>query len=346
MLQKVGGVLFYHFSYITEVPYDIITVLRWGECMKDWKTKRKTSTGGQALIEGVMMRGPHGIATAVRLPNSEILVDKKTYESVTKRNTILGLPFIRGSVSLIESLIIGIKALNFSAKFYDDEENDEEPGRFEKFLTRIFGEKLENVIMGFSLILSIGLATLLFFILPSAAISLVKRLNGGVVLKNLMEGIIRIIVFIIYIYLISKMNDIKRVFQYHGAEHKTIFCYENEEELTVENARKYSTLHPRCGTNFMFIVMIVSIFVFSFLGWPGIVERIISRILLLPVIAGISYEILKYIGRSDSKFIHMLFYPGLLLQKLTTAEPDDSQLEVAIAALKGVIVEDREADAW
>lgn len=314
--------------------------------MKDWKTKRKTSTGGQALIEGVMMRGPKGIASAVRLPNSEIRIDKSEYESATKKNKILGLPFIRGSVALIESLIIGVKALSFSAKFFDDEEDEEEPGWFEKFLTKIFGEKYENAVMGFSLVLSLMFAILLFFVLPSVAMSFIKKLGGGVIFKNLMEGIIRVTIFIIYIFLISRMSDVKRVFQYHGAEHKTIFCYENEEELTVENARKYSTLHPRCGTNFMFIVMLVSIFVFSFLGWPGIVVRIISRILLLPVVAGISYEILKFIGGSDSKIIQTLYYPGLLLQKLTTAQPDDSQLEVAIAALKSVIDEDKEADAW
>lgn len=333
------------FLYDNLFPYDIIFLLEWGEFMKDWKTKRKTSIGGQALIEGVMMRGPADVAIAVRLPNSEILIDKRKSESVAKKNKILGLPFIRGSVSLIESLITGINALTFSAQFFDAGE-EEEPGRFEKFLMKIFGDKVDDVIMGISMVFSFALAIVLFFILPSLVIGLIKKVGINNVFRNFIEGIIRIVFFVIYILLISRMSDIKRVFQYHGAEHKTIFCYENEEELTVENARKYSTLHPRCGTNFLFIVMLVSIFVFSFFGWPGLLYRILSRVLMLPVIAGISYEILKYVGKSDSKFVHMLVYPGLMLQKLTTAEPDDSQLEVAIAALKGVLVEDKEADVW
>jgi len=326
--------------------YDIISLLKWGEKMSDWKTKKKTTIGGQALIEGVMMRGPEDIAIAVRKPDSEIVIEKKKVSSVTKKYKFLGLPFVRGSVSLIESMITGINALTFSAKFYEDEEVEEEPGKFEKFLIKIFGEKLESVIMGFSILLSIALAVGLFFILPSASLGLINKLTDSNILKNFLEGIIRIIIFILYVIAISRMKDIRRVFEYHGAEHKSIFCYENDEELTVENARKYSTLHPRCGTNFLFIVMMVSIFVFSFLGWPNLLFRILSRILLIPVIAGISYEILRIAGRSESKLVRILIYPGLLLQKLTTREPDDSQLEVALASLKEVLVENKEADVW
>lgn len=314
--------------------------------MKDWKTKRKTSIGGQALIEGVMMRGPEEIAVAVRKPDSEIVVDKKKASSLTKKYKILGIPFIRGSVALVESLVVGINALTFSAKFYEDEEVVEEPGKFERFLIKVFGEKLEGVIMGFSVMLSLALTIGLFFVLPSAVLALVGKTVGNNIFKNFLEGIIRISIFILYILAISNMKDIRRVFEYHGAEHKSIYCYENEEELTVENARKYSTLHPRCGTNFLFIVMMVSIFVFSFLGWPGLLMRIVSRVILVPVIAGISYEILKIAGKSESKLVRILIYPGLLLQKLTTREPDDSQLEVALAALKGVLVENKEAEAW
>ena len=203
---------------------------------------------------------------------------------------------------------------------------------------------MEKAVIGFSLFISLGLSIGLFFILPSAVLSLANSFIHNSITKNFIEGVIRIAVFVIYILLISRMNDIKRVFQYHGAEHKSIFCYENEEELTVENARKYTTLHPRCGTNFLFIVMVVSIFVFSFLGWPGILYRILSRVVLLPVIAGISYEILKIMGKSESKFIHVLTFPGLMLQKLTTAEPDDSQLEVALEALKSVLADEKGED--
>lgn len=312
----------------------------------NWKTKRKTSIGGQALIEGVMMRGPGSMATAIRMPDSTIKVEKKQIESYSKKNKILGLPFIRGIVSLVESLIVGIKALTYSASFYDDEEEEEEPGRFEKFLGRIFGEKLENIVMAFSVMLSMVFAVVLFFILPLLVVSLFGKLLRTNAWKNIIEGIIRIVIFLVYIILISRMKDIKRVFQYHGAEHKSIFCYENEEELTVENARKYKTLHPRCGTNFLFIVMIVSIFVYSFLNFHSIVIGIISRVLMLPVITGISYEILKYAGKSDSKIVHVLIYPGLLLQKLTTAEPDDSMLEVGLAALKAVIEDSKGEDLW
>lgn len=310
-----------------------------------WKTKRKTSIGGQALIEGVMMRGPECVATAVRMPDSTIKVEKKQLESFSKRSKLLTLPLVRGVVSLVESLIIGVNAITYSASFFEDEKT-EEPGKFEKFLGKIFGEKLENIVMGFSVMLSVVFAVALFFVLPLVIVSLFGRTLQNNALKNLIEGIIRIAIFLAYIILISRMEDIKRVFQYHGAEHKSIFCYENEEELTVENARKYKTLHPRCGTNFLFIVMIVSIFVYSFLSFRSMAFRVLSRIVMLPVIAGISYEILRFAGKSDSKIVHVLIYPGLLLQKLTTAEPDDSMLEVALSALKEVVEDSKGEDLW
>lgn len=320
--------------------------MKWGENLSDWKTKRKTTIGGQAVIEGVMMRGPEDIAIAVRKPDSQIVVETRKSKSYTKRYKILGLPLIRGIVAFIESLVIGVNMISYSAQFYEDDEEETQAGWFENLLNKVFKDKLDTAIMVFSVILSLGLAVILFFWLPSYLIGLIKSLNGDAILNNIIEGVIRILFLIIYILIISMMKDIKRVFQYHGAEHKTIYCYENQEELSVENARKYSTLHPRCGTNFLLIVMVVSVFVFAFLGWPDLLTRTLSRVLLLPVVAGVSYEILKFIGKSDSKVVHMLTYPGLILQKLTTAEPDDSQLEVAIAALKGVLVEDREADAW
>jgi uncharacterized protein YqhQ len=219
-------------------------------------------------------------------------------------------------------------------------------GKFEKFLTKVFGEKLESVAMGFSVVVSLGIGIALFFVLPVILTGFIKSITESAVLRNLVEGIIRIAIFVFYIFLISRMNDIKRVFQYHGAEHKSIYCYENEEELTVENARKYPRLHPRCGTNFLFIVMIISIFVFSFVKTQNMGTKILSRVVLLPLVAGISYEVLRFVGRSDSKIVRILIYPGLALQYLTTREPDDDQIEVALEALNSVLVEDKEADVW
>lgn len=337
----------YYFSLINSyyVVYNLFIQERGG-VMKDWNTKKKTTIGGQALIEGIMMRGTEDIAIAVRKPDSTISVDKRKAVSYTKKNKFLGLPLIRGSVALIESMVIGIKALTYSAEFYEDEEDNEEMGKFEKFLTKVFGEKLESVAMGFSVVVSLGIGIALFFVLPVILTGFIKSITESAVLRNLVEGIIRIAIFVFYIFLISRMNDIKRVFQYHGAEHKSIYCYENEEELTVENARKYPRLHPRCGTNFLFIVMIISIFVFSFVKTQNMGTKILSRVVLLPLVAGISYEVLRFVGRSDSKIVRILIYPGLALQYLTTREPDDDQIEVALEALNSVLVEDKEADVW
>lgn len=294
--------------------------------------KKNYSVGGQAVIEGVMMRGKEGVATAVRTSDGEIHIDKKNIVPYTKRNKFLGLPIIRGFVSLIESMVIGIKTLNYSATFFEDEG---EPSKFDKWFEGIFKEKTNDVVMGISLIISIVFATLIFFILPTFAANIFKKLNvSSSIVLNIIEGIIRVIVFLLYIYLIGKMDDIERVFQYHGAEHKTIFCYENDKELTPENAEKFARFHPRCGTNFLFLVMIVSILLFSLTGWSSLWQRILYRIILLPIVAGLTYELIKWMGKSESTFSKIIAYPGLMLQKLTTNEPDYSQLEVAIAALK------------
>lgn len=303
---------------------------------------KKTSIGGQAVIEGVMMRGPKKVAIAVRKPDGEIEVDVKDNIPLAKRNKILSVPVIRGSVSLIDSLMTGIKSLTYSASFFEEEE---EESKFDKFLKKKLGDKAENAIMGFSLVLSFIIAIAIFVGIPTYSASLIGRLTQNTLLKNLLEGVIRLVIFILYIYLISKMKDIQRVFEYHGAEHKSIFCYEAGEELTPENARKYKRLHPRCGTNFLLIVMLISIVLFSFLGWPGALMRIISRIIFLPVVAGLSYELIKWLGKSDSTLARILSYPGLMLQNLTTREPDEKQLEVAIAALKAVLPEG-EDDNW
>ncbi len=303
---------------------------------------KKTSIGGQAVIEGVMMRGPKKIAIAVRKPDGEIIVDVKDSLPLTKRNKILSIPIIRGTVALFDSLGTGIKSLTYSASFFDEEETE---SKFDKFLKEKLGDKAEGVIMGFSLALTFIIAIAIFVGIPTYSANIIDKVTQNSILKNLFEGLVRLIIFIAYIYLISKLKDIQRVFEYHGAEHKSIFCYEAGEELTPENAKKYERLHPRCGTNFLLIVMFISIILFSFLGWPGIIMRIISRIVLLPVVAGLSYELIKWLGKSESGLAKVISYPGLMLQYLTTREPDKKQLEVAIAALKAVLP-DGEDDNW
>lgn len=294
---------------------------------------RKTSVGGQAVIEGVMMRGVCGIATAVRTPDYEIVVDVKDSVPYAKRNKIFSLPIIRGFVALIESMVVGIKTLNYSATFYEDE--DDQPSKFDEFMKKIFKDKADDALMTITLVISLGFAVLLFFILPTFGANIFKKIGIiNTVALNIAEGILRVMIFLIYIYLIGKMEDINRVFQYHGAEHKTIFCYENEVELTPENAIKFGRLHPRCGTNFLFLVMIISIFLFSLTGWNSLLERILYRILLLPFVSGIAYELIRWMGKSNSLLSKMVAYPGLMLQKLTTKEPDLDQIEVAIKALK------------
>lgn len=293
---------------------------------------RKSSVGGQAVIEGVMMRGSKGIATAVRLSDNEIVVDVKEAIPFTKRNKFFGLPIIRGFVTLIESMVIGIQSLNYSASFFEEES---EPSGFDKWFNEKFKDKSNDVLIGISLVISIIISVLVFFIFPTFAANFFKKtVSTNSLVLNIFEGIIRVAIFILYIYLIGKMDDIKRVFEYHGAEHKTIFCYENEIELMPENASKFGRLHPRCGTNFMFLVMIVSIILFSLTPWASLLERIIYRVLLLPVISGITYEIIKWMGKNEGKLSYIVAYPGLMLQKITTKEPDLTQLEVAIKALK------------
>lgn len=281
--------------------------------------KVKTPIGGQAVIEGVMMRGPKLVSTAVREQSGEISLKTEQVSTITERYPILKKPMLRGVIALGESLILGLKSLSYSAKMAGEE-----------------GEELTNREIIMTMCFSLGLAIVLFVILPTAG---AKILHGAItdpILLNLVEGAFRMVIFMAYMYGISRLKDIQRVFQYHGAEHKTIHAYEAGEELTVENVQKHSTLHPRCGTSFLLIVMLVSIFVFAFLGWPDLWERILSRILLLPVVAGISYEIIKFSGRSTNPIIRTAVLPGLWLQKLTTRQPDDSQVEVAIRALEAV----------
>lgn len=306
--------------------------------------KHMTTIGGQALIEGILMRGPKDIAIAVRKPNEEIVVKKDKLNTLAMKYKILGLPLIRGVVGLVEAMVFGIKALMYSAEFFEEGFEEEEK---ESFLERIFKDKAENVEMGLTLLIALAMSIGFFILLPSFFTNFFKNRIETPFLLNLLEGFIRIIIFFIYIIAVSKMEDVGRVFEYHGAEHKTIHCYENGDDLTVENVKKYPILHPRCGTSFLFMVMIVSILVLSFFGWPSPLQRLLIRLVMLPVIAGISYEINRLIGKSNSQLSYILSYPGLLIQKLATVkEPDSQQIEVAIEALNGVLPDDKDEDLW
>jgi uncharacterized protein YqhQ len=278
--------------------------------------------GGQAVIEGVMMRGRDSVAIAVRRSDDDIKVETREFKSATTRFPILKLPVIRGVLAFIESLSIGIYALMFSADQFADEQD----------VQLSYGQIAITMIIGFLL------AIALFVVLPAFIVRTIETLFSSSIVMNLIEGLIRIVVFLLYIFSVSKIRDIQRVFQYHGAEHKVIYAFEADEELTTENAKKYSTLHPRCGTALLLVVMLVSILIFSFLGKQTLLMRILSRIILLPVVAGISYEIIKLAGKKRVPvFIRWLIYPGMLLQKFTTKEPDEKQLEVAIYALNAVL---------
>ena len=277
--------------------------------------------GGQAVIEGVMMRGPKSLAVAVRKPSGDIVVDNRQLHSWTDRFKFLKLPFLRGVVALFESMVWGVQILTYSASLAEDEEE----------------ESLSDQEIFFTVVLAIGLAVLLFVVLPTTAAHYLKSYLPSV-WQNIFEGILRIAIFVCYVVGIGRMKDIQRVFQYHGAEHKVINAYEAGENLTVEAVQKYTTRHPRCGTSFMLFVLVLTVFLYSFLNTPDILSRIVSRILLLPLIAGIAYEIIKWSGNhAGNPLVKILIAPGLWLQSLTTSEPDDSQVEVAIAALESVL---------
>lgn len=308
------------------------------------KQVHKTSIGGQAVIEGVMMRGPEKIATSVRKSSGEILLKVDDIGQV-RRKKILKLPVIRGVVNFIDSMVLGVRTLMYSADQYDVEEEEEayKPSKFDDFIERVFSkDALIYVSVVIALIFSVGL----FILLPAAITSFLRPFVQSDLLKTLVEGLVRMTIFILYIFLVSRMKDIQRVFEYHGAEHKTIACYEHGEELTVENVKKYSRFHPRCGTSFLIMVMIISVLVFSVVSWNNILVRMGIKILLLPVVAGITYEFIKLAGRSENKIVQILNKPGLWLQRLTTREPDAGQIEVAISSLNAVCTGNREDDKW
>lgn len=282
---------------------------------------KKVDYGGQAVIEGVMMKGLDRLAIAVRKPDDSIVVKKRKLTPLSERFKIFGWPFIRGVVALFSSLVLGMQSLTFAANQLTEED-----------------EELSPLEMGLTILVSLILAILLFVALPATIIAFIQKYIDYNIVLNLIEGLIKVSAFLGYIVIISRLEDIKRVFRYHGAEHKVIHNYESDKELSVENARQFTTLHARCGTNFIFIVIILSILFFSFFGRPPLLYRILYHILLLPVIAGTSYEVIKLAGeKSVNPIIKALATPGLWLQKLTTSEPDDDMLEVAITALKGVL---------
>lgn len=302
---------------------------------------KKTSIGGMALLEGIMMIGPEKKAIAVRKPDGEIDL---SVEPLTHNKKIRKIPLVRGVYGIFAQMVYGIKALMYAAKFVDLEDEQEESSKFEKWMEKKFGDKAFNVVIYFSVALAMLFSVGLFILLPNLIASIFT--TGSVIWNNLIEGVIRVLIFFGYIVLVSRMKDIKRVWMYHGAEHKTISCYENEDELTVENARRYTTKHKRCGTSFMFIVLIVSVLVFSFTGWNSIWINLLARLLLIPVVAGIAYEIIKFAGRSDGLFSKIASAPGLFFQNFTTKEPTDDMLEVAIEAFKAVIPEEKGSDKW
>jgi uncharacterized protein YqhQ len=310
---------------------------------------KKTSIGGQALLEGLLMMGPKDIAIAVRKPDGEIVVDKKPAPAKSAASKI---PVVRGAVNMFNQMVIGVKALMYSAEFVELEEGQEnqKQSKLDAFIEKLFADKFKDAVVYFSVIVSLAFSIGLFILLPNVIAGFFhfnKEARTGVLAYNLVEGAIRILLFFGYIYLSSLMKDIKRVWQYHGAEHKTIHCYEHGEELTVENIRKYTTKHPRCGTSFMFLVMVLAILVFSVLPWMSPIINVLLRLVLIPLVAGLSYELLKFSGKHvDWPIMKVLIAPGMLFQLLTTKEPDDSMIEVAIAAMNGVLVEDQKADEW
>lgn len=312
--------------------------------------KFKTSIGGQALIEGVMMRGPHKIAMSVRTPDG-IVTEVEDYVAPKEKHKIWGVPFIRGIIGFGSSMKIGVKSLLRSADLAVEGTDDgEEPSKFDKWLDRHFSKKtIDTMITTVALVFGIAIPIVLFFLLPSFIAGLFGKWLGTGILRSLVEGAIRIAIFILYLFLVSLMKDMKRTFAYHGAEHKSIYCYEAGLDLTVENVRVQRRQHPRCGTSFLFVVIIISILVTSLLGFANIsnpLARAGLRLALLPVIVAISYEFNMWAGRHDNIVSRVLRAPGMWLQNLTTNEPDDSMIEVAIASLKAVIPEVEGEDRW
>ena len=322
--------------------------------MSENMKKHKTSVGGQALIEGIMMRGPKGMALSVRVPSGEIETEYKDVNRLKDKHKIFGAPFLRGIVSFIESLILGYQCLMESAeKSGMGDEEEENLSKFDKWINDKFGDKIMDIISVLATIVGIAFAVVIFLWLPTFLFnSINKYLAGGTIsyYRGLIEGLMRFTIFIVYLYSVSKMKDIHRVFQYHGAEHKTIFCYEHGEELTVENVRKQRRFHPRCGTSFILVIFIISILISSTvsIAFPILTKYqavwILTKILILPIVTAIGYELLMLCARHDNILTKIATAPGLWLQRITTKEPPDDVIEVGIESLKAVITENPEDD--
>ena len=306
----------------------------------------KTSVGGQALMEGIMMRGPKNICCAVRKPDGTI---ETKIEPTPAHGIWAKIPLVRGAISMVESLIMGYRYMMYSAQVSmgDDYDPEEEETAFEKWVGDHLGKKAEDILLGVAAVLGGLFAILLFTVLPTVLVGGVNRLLPlGRWSKVILEAVLKVAILLSYMVAISKMKEIHRVFEYHGAEHKTIACYEAGDALTVENVRKYTRFHPRCGTSFLILVVIVSVFLYSVLPWSSTGLRVVFKLLLLPVVMGISYELLKWCGRSDNLATRIIRQPGIWVQHLTVFEPDDSMIEVAIAAVTPVLPEDPEDGRW
>jgi len=303
------------------------------------KSKEPIFYGGQAVMEGVLMRGKKAYAMAVRRPDGEIQMIEKPISSITERYPFLKLPLIRGSVALCSSMALGYSALSQSAEIAMEGDTTP-PSKFEKFLQNKLGDKLNNILMTFAMIVAVVIGLGLFFLLPTFLASFVPV---SLAITGVVEGIVRIIIFVSYVYIISLSKDVKRVFQYHGAEHKAINCHEQNLPLKIENVKAANRLHKRCGTSFMLVVMVITMILFMIVRIDGIWLRFASRILLLPVIAGISYEIsVKWAGNRNNWLVKAIIFPGMCIQRITTAEPDEQQIEVAISALEQAISQDND----
>ena len=331
--------------------------------MSEKENIHRTTIGGQALIEGIMMKGPEKTAMAVRTKEGEIVIEEKENK---QRKWYNKAPFIRGTINFVSQLLDGYYYLSRSAELSGmaDDDSEEEMSKFEKWLDNKFGDKIMGVIMTIAMIFGIALAILLFVFVPTWLFMLVQYLVGTAAdlspFQSLFEGILKIVIFITYMWIVSKTESIRRTYEYHGAEHKTIACYEHGLELTVDNVKPQIRFHPRCGTSFIFLVLLISILIYSifpitnqmFIDTFAVSEglamilRVSSKILLLPVIVSISYEVIRLAGRYDNILTKIISAPGLWLQRLTTKEPDDSEIEAAIAAMNAVIPEDKESDKW
>ena len=308
------------------------------------KTKCITSIGGQALVEGIMMRGPKKTSVAVRMPDGSISLEEMPVAPLQQKNSVWRLPFFRGIAGFIDSLVIGYRALSLSVEKSADGDDGEEESKFDRWIEEKFGDKTMSVISAVGSVLGVAIAVALFFIFPTWLFNRIQSAAGPAIAgwRSPVEGLLRILIFIGYIALCAAMPDMRRVFEYHGAEHKTIFCYENDEELTVENVRKHQRFHPRCGTSFLVLMLLIGILVGFLIPFTNPFARTLAKLLCIPVIVGIGYELIRYCGRNDNTLTHIISAPGLWMQRITTKEPDDGMIEVAIAAMKEVIPENGE----